>query len=140
MPYEILEHTADAGVRGIGADAGEAFAEAARGMFSLMVSLAAVRPHSAVEVELEADSLEALLVSWLGELLAQRDIEGLMFSRFQVQMHPIDGRWRLRGRAWGEPLDVKRHEPQVEVKAATNYGVRVEQAGNRTIAQCVLDL
>ncbi|MBC7092512.1 archease, partial [Candidatus Bipolaricaulota bacterium] len=33
MPYEILNHTADAGVRGIGATLDEAFAEAARGMF-----------------------------------------------------------------------------------------------------------
>ncbi len=140
MPYEILEHTADAGVRGIGVDENEAFAEAARGMFSLMVDLNAVRAQRAVAVELEADSLEALLVSWLAELLAQRDIEGLAFSRFQVHIEPADGQWRLRGRAWGEPLDVTRHSPQAEVKAATYYGVRVEQEENRTIAQCVLDL
>ncbi len=140
LPYEILEHIADAGVRGIGADFDEAFAEAARGMFSLMVSLSAVRPERAVEVELEGDTLESLLVSWLGELLAQRDIEGMVFSRFEVDIESAGATWRLRGRAWGEPLDVRRHSPQVEVKAATYCGVRVEMDEGCAVAQCVLDL
>ncbi len=109
-------------------------------MFSLMVDLDAVRTVREVRVDLEADSQEALLVSWLGELLAQRDISGLVFSRFQVQIEPAPPGWRLEARAWGEPLDAGRHDPRVEVKAATYYGVRVEREGGRTIAQCVLDL
>ncbi len=140
MPFEILEHTADAGVRGSGTTLEEAFAEAARGMFSLMVDLEAVRPARDVRVELEEDSLENLLVSWLAELLAQRDIEGLVFSRFELRIEPTEGRWRLCAQAWGEPMDAARHRLQVEVKAATNYGVRVERVGDTVFAQCVLDL
>ncbi len=140
MAYEILEHTADAGVRGRGATLEEAFAEAARGMFSLMGDLEAVRPQRKVQVGIEEDSLEGLLVRWLAELLAQRDIEGLLFSRFRVYMELTEGRWKLSAYAWGEPMDADRHKLQVEVKAATNYGVRVEKVGNEFLAQCVLDL
>ncbi|MCD5408756.1 archease [Candidatus Bipolaricaulota bacterium] len=140
MAYEILDHTADAGVRGIGATLEEAFCEAARGTFSLMVDLEQVKPRQAVEIEAEADSLEGLLVAFLGELLARRDIEGLVFSEFQVEIEETEGGWRLRGIAKGEPLDPVRHRPQVEVKAATYFGVRVEREGDRWIAQCVLDL
>ena len=140
MAYEILDHTADAGVRGIGKTVEEAFCEAARGMFSLMVDLERVEPKEAMEVEVQADSLEGLLVAWLGELLARRDIDGLVFSRFEVKIKREDSGYRLFGKAWGEPLDPAHHRAGVEVKAATYFGMRVEKEGDRWIAQCVLDL
>ena len=140
MPYEILDHTADTGVRGIGDSLEEAFREAARAMFSLMVDLEKVNPREGVWVEVQADSLEGLLVGFLGELLAQRDIRGLVFSDFRVKIEREGGGWRLSGEARGEPLDPARHRPGVEVKAATYYGVRVAKEGDRWIAQCVLDL
>lgn len=140
MPYEILDHTADAGVRGIGASLEEAFSEAARGTFSLMVDLSQVEPREEVELRVQADSLEGLLVAFLGELLALRDIEGLVFSKFEVKIGRVNGTWRLSGKAYGEPLDPARHRPGVEVKAATYYGVKVAKEGDHWIAQCVLDL
>ncbi|MBC7099092.1 archease [Candidatus Bipolaricaulota bacterium] len=140
MPYEILDHTADAGVRGIGKTVEEAFCEAARGMFSLMVDLERLKPKEAVEVEVQADSLEGLLVAFLGELLARRDIDGLVFFRFEVKIEREARGYRLFGKAWGEPLDPARHRAGVEVKAATYLGVRVERERDRWIAQCVLDL
>jgi|Deesub1362B_J571_1020462.scaffolds.fasta_scaffold05654_3 SHS2 domain-containing protein len=140
MPYEILEHTADAGVRGIGSTLEEAFREAARATFSLMVDLPQVKPKQTVKLEVEADTLEGLLVAFLGELLARRDIEGLVFSDFRVRIEGGERRWRLAGEAYGEPLDPARHRPRVEVKAATYFGVEVRREGDRWIAQCVLDL
>jgi SHS2 domain-containing protein len=140
MPYEILDHVADAGVRGIGATRDEAFAEAARGMFALMADLAAVQPTTGVHIEAQADTLEGLLVAWLGELLRERDVQGMLFSRFEVRIEGEDGRWRLSGRAWGERIAPERHRLGVEVKAATYSGVRVEQRGADHIAQCVVDL
>lgn len=140
MPYEILEHEADAGVRGIGSSLEEAFCEAARGMFSLMVDLEEVRPERAVPVVVEAETLEVLFVSWLGELLALRDLRGMVFSRFEAKIKKADGGWALEGKAYGEPLDPARHKPAVEVKAATYYGVKVGKDDGRYIAQCVVDL
>jgi len=140
MPYEILDHEADAGVRGIGATLDEAFAEAARGMFSLMADLAQVRAEREVEIEAHGDTLEGLLVAWLGELLRELDVRGMLFSRFAVRIVGEDGRWRLVGRAWGERMDPGRHELGVEVKAATYAGVRVTKRGDAYIAQCIVDL
>ncbi|MGC9529128.1 MAG: archease [Candidatus Bipolaricaulaceae bacterium] len=140
MPYEILEHGADAGVRGIGRTLEEAFAEAARAMFSLMVELAAVRPCRERAVEVKADDLGGLLVAWLGELLTLRDVEGLVFSDFSVEIGRSPGDLLLRGRARGEPLDPARHQPRLEVKAATYCGLRVGQEGGRYLAQCVVDV
>jgi len=140
VPYEILDHVADAGVRGIGATLEEAFAEAARGMFALMADLAQVRAETAVQIEARSDTLEGLLVAWLGDLLAKRDVLAMMFSRFAVRIEAEDGRWRLSGRAWGEGIAPERHRLGVEVKAATYSGVRVEKRASDYIAQCVVDL
>lgn len=140
MPFEILEHEADAGVRGIGKTIEEAFAEGARGMFSLMVELDRVLPKESVEIECRADSLETLFVAWLGELLLQRDLTGLVFSRFEVQISREGDEYHLRGRAWGEPLDPERHMAKVEVKAATYAGLKLERVGEEYRVQCVVDL
>ncbi len=140
MAYEILDHVADAGVRGIGATLDEAFAEAARGTFSLMADLAQVRAKTAVAIEASADTLEGLLVAWLGELLRERDVRGMLFSRFEVWIEEEDRGWRLAGRAWGEEIAPGRHKLGVEVKAATYAGVRVAGEPGRWLAQCVVDL
>ncbi len=140
MPYEILDHVADAAVRGIGSTLEEAFAGAAEGTFALMADLARVRPETPVEVEARGESPEALLVAWLGELLRERDVRGMLFSRFEVRIAREPEGWELRGRAWGEKIDPARHGLGVEVKAATYAGVRVEEEGGRWIAQCVVDL
>ena len=140
MAYEILDHVADAGVRGIGTTRDEAFCEAARGMFALMADLAQVRAETEVEIAARADSLEGLLVAWLGELLRERDVRGMLFSRFEVQIERERRRWRLAGRAWGEPIAPERHRLGVEVKAVTYSGVQVGEKHGRHIAQCVVDL
>ncbi len=141
MPFELLDHEADVGVRGIGRTLEEAFTEGARGMFALMVELDRVELLAQVEIGCQADSVETLFVAWLGELLLQRDITGMAFSKFQVQIQKEDAGLRLRGRAWGEPLDPERHEAKVEVKAATYSGLKFGRTSEGDYyVQCIVDL
>ena len=140
MPYEVLDHTADAVVRGVGASWEEAFAEAARAMFSLMVELDQVELKETVEIKASAEDLGALLVAWLGELLTQRDLRGMVFARFRPRIYRTQQGWRLVGQAHGEALDRARHRLGVEVKAATYAGLKVEEKDGRYVAQCVVDL
>ena len=68
--YEIFEHTADLGIRVRAGDEDELFADAARGLFSVMVAnLDAVRPLEEVRIQLVGENLEELLHDWLAELL-----------------------------------------------------------------------
>jgi SHS2 domain-containing protein len=61
----------------------------------------------------------------------------MLFSRFEIE--PIEG--GIRARAWGEPVDVQKHEPAVEVKAATYADLKVQRdsTGN-WLAQCIVDV
>lgn len=115
MEARTFDHGADIGVLGEGRTVEEAFAGAARAMFSVMVDLGGVEPRVAVEISCTASDRELLLVTWLNALLAEADMRGLFFCDFTVRLH--DG--GLAGTARGEPFDPERHAPGVEVKGAT---------------------
>ena len=134
--YETFEHEADIGIRGYGETMEEAFANAAMALYSVMIDLPRVDQQIRKEVIVEAVDREMLLIEWLNGLLALSDIERLMFSRFQVG---IEGD-RLRGIAWGEPLDRVKHNPHVEVKGATYHMLSVKQLNGMYCAECVVDV
>ncbi len=140
MPFEYLDHTADIGIRGIGKTVEEAFCEAARATFNLMVDLEEVVLKEAIHVTVEARQLDLLLVEWLSTLLAKKDLEGLLMSRFQVELRETENGFSLQGVGWGEPLDLKRHRPKTEVKGVTYAGLRVQKEDERWLAQCVVDI
>ncbi|RLG52805.1 MAG: archease [Thermoproteota archaeon] len=119
--FRFLEHTSDAYVEAYGPTLGDAFAEAARGMFEVMVDTSRVEPRIEEEVELEADSLEVLLVSWLEELLYKFDAEGKVYSEFDVEV--AEGEvYRLKARVRGEEYSPEKHMPKTDIKAVT-YGM-----------------
>ncbi|MCH7485246.1 MAG: archease, partial [Chloroflexi bacterium] len=74
-PFELIEHTADAGIVAHGATLAELFQNAAAGMFSLMVAPETVLSDVRREITVEARNVEGLLVSWLVELLFYVDAE-----------------------------------------------------------------
>jgi tRNA nucleotidyltransferase (CCA-adding enzyme) len=135
--WEHFAHEADIGVRGIGTSKEEAFEQAAVALTAAIVDPAELTAEQAVEITCEAPDDELLLVDWLSALVYQMATRRLLFGRFEVQ---IDGH-RLRARAWGEPIDVVRHQPAVEVKGATLTSLRVAQEADGTwLAQCVVDV
>lgn len=135
--WEHFPHVADVGVRGIGRTKEEAFEQAALAMTAVVVEPKDVVPRESIEVTCEAPDDELLLVDWLNALVLEMATRGLLFGRFEVQ---LDGQ-RLTGRAWGEKVDVARHEPAVEVKGATLTAAKVEQRpGGDWLAQCVVDV
>jgi SHS2 domain-containing protein len=135
--WEHFEHRADIGVVGYGATAAESFEQAALALTAILCDPAAVAPAERVEIECEASDLELLLVDWLNALIYEMATRHLLFSRFRVQ---LDG-GRLQGEAWGEPVDVARHQPAVEVKGATYTGLEVGQEPDGTwSARCVVDV
>jgi len=140
--YQYLEHTADVGLRAWGDSLAEALAQGALGLFELTADTVAVRPDVDVLIECRAMDEAALFVGLLNELLAQRDIMGMFFSQFTIgDLHEDGGDYFLRGTARGEPMDMRRHRPRAEVKAATYGGLQyVVDGAGRHVLQCILDL
>ncbi len=140
MPFEYFDVTAEVGIRAWGETVSEAFAEAARALFSLMVNIETVLPHRTIAVELRAESLEVLLADWLNRLILERDRTGCVFSEFHVTVIPQGQDLALKAKIAGEPLDRSRHDPRIDVKAVTYNNLRVLQQPDRVQVECVLDI
>ncbi len=134
--YETFEHEADIGIRGAGGSIEEAFENAARALYSVMIDIDRVEAREERKVSVSAPDRELLLVEWLNALLSLSDIQRIVFSRFEVHVSGTD----LTGKAWGEALDKTRHDLRVEVKGATYHLLSVRTMAGITTAQCVVDV
>ena len=125
------------GIRGMGACRAGAFEQAALALTAVVVEPSCIRAEIRVEVSCSAPDDELLLVEWLNAVVYEIAVRKMLFSRFQVQFE--DG--GLRGKMWGEGIDLERHHPAVEVKGATLTTLAVylnEQ--NLWVAQTVVDV
>ncbi|AFK23001.1 archease [Pyrococcus sp. ST04] len=139
--WEHYEHTADIGIRGYGDSLEEAFEAVATALFDVIVNVNKVEKKEVREIEVEEEDLEALLYSFLEELLVLHDTEGLVFGDFEVKIEKVDGKYRLRAKAYGEKFDPEKHEPKEEVKAITYHDMKIEQLPDgRWMAQLVPDI
>jgi tRNA nucleotidyltransferase (CCA-adding enzyme) len=135
--WEHFAHEADIGVRGIGASKEEAFEQTAIALTAVILDPRELAGEELVEVTCEAPDDELLLVDWPNALVYQMATQRLLFGRFEVQ---INGH-KLHAKAWGEPIEVARHQPAVEIKGATLTCLRVgQEADGAWVAQCVVDV
>jgi len=136
-PYRILDHTADVGLEAEGATLAEAFANAATGMYSIMVHLDRVSERVQRPVQVKAKDAEGLLTAWLLELLFITEVEGLVFRRFDVQEASPR---HLAAVAHGEPLDPQRHPKGAVVKAVTRHALEVGPIDGGYRVRVILDI
>ena len=136
VPFETFAHDADIGVRGRGATLPEAFARAGLALTAVVTDPATVREVLSVEIACESSDPEALLFDWLNALVYEMATRRVLFARYEVKLEGP----RLRAKAFGEPVDVVRHSPAVEVKGATWTGLRVSREGIGWLAECVVDV
>ena len=133
--FEILNHTADVGIIAYGANMKEAFANAAKALFSLITDLDNVEEVTQRDIELTAPDQESLLVGWLNELIYLFDAENLLFKRFDIvqlsQTH-------LKARSYGEKVTSK-HKLKIGVKAATYHMLKINQ-NNGVSLQVLFDI
>ncbi len=138
VAYEIIEHTAEIGIKAYGRQLKELFAHMAEGMFSLIVPPEEVALRSTITVAAEAQDRDRLLVAWLRELLYRFDTEHFLARSFQIRvLEPT----RIEAEAQGEILDFSRHHTDKEVKAVTYCDLFLTQ-GNDGIwsAQVIFDI
>jgi SHS2 domain-containing protein len=129
-------HDADIGVVGIGPTRPEAFRQAALALTGVVTDPSRVRPLQPVPVFCQAESDELLLVEWLNALVYEMAVRAMLFADFAVE---IEG-GTLRATAYGEPVDIERHEPAVEIKAATLTALQVTEEHGGWRVQCVVDV
>jgi len=136
MAYKFLEHEADVGILGIGETLEESFQESAKAMFEIMFNIKEIKQIKEITIELSADSQENLFIKFLNELIAQADIQELIFSEFKVKIDNLT----LTCTAKGDSFNLNKYEIKTEVKAATYSGLKLYKKENKYYSQCVLDV
>lgn len=137
--YQIIDHTADIGIKVEGSSLEELFLFSAEATFDLMVeSKKKLIPSIEVPVKIEAPSVDVLLVRWLEELLFVFERRRLVLMRFFIDS--ISER-ALSGAAKGLPFDPTRHRQKMAIKAVTYHGLSVEKGeGGLFAAKIIFDI
>jgi len=134
--FEIIDHTADVGIIAYGADIKQAFANAARAMFSLITELDEVEEIIYRDIELTAPDQESLIVEWLNELIYLFDTENIIFKRFDITRLNST---QLKARSYGEKVNSSKHKLKTGIKAATYHMLRINK-GDGCRIQVLFDI
>ena len=135
--FEHFDVEADVGVRAWGPTRGEAFAQAALGVFALIVPPADVVPRESREVRAQGDTIETLLVNWINECLYLHEIEGFVVHR--IGSVTCEG-GLVHGVLHGEAIDVARHRLGTVVKGATFHKLEVREREGLHEVRIIVDV
>ena len=135
--WKHLPHGADITICGFGSSKAEAFEQAALALTAIVTQPDGVTTVEVVDIACSAQDDELLLVEWLNALIYEMATRKMLFSKFEVH---ISGR-NLSAKAWGERIDIDRHELGTEVKGATFTNLKViQEQPHQWLAQCVIDV
>jgi SHS2 domain-containing protein len=133
--FELLEHTADVGIRARGATLEEVFEQATLGLAEV---LGAWRPDGGEEVAVEVTAGDpgALLVDWLSEVLWEHETRGhAPIAGVRVE--------RVAGERAAGAVAFSSTDPPAEgtfVKAVTYHRLRVGRDAGGWVADVFLDV
>lgn len=123
--YELIEHTADVGIKAYGKNISESFENAAKGMFDIITNCSKIDYVGQYNIQLEAPDFEQLLVDWLSELLFLNSAKNLVFGLFNVE---IDNKYPcLSASVFGENYNISKHKIGVEIKAVTYHMLEIRK-------------
>lgn len=128
---------ADIGIRGWGPSLNIAFEQAALAMSAVITSPDDIKPVLETHIHCEAESHDILFMDWLNALIYEMSVNKILFSQFDVTINQS----KLDAKIRGEKINIKRHQPSVEIKGATFTELKVAKENNGSwIAQCVIDV
>lgn len=142
MPYKFLEDIAiaDVAFEATGKTLEELFESAALAVTNTQVKvLDSVAHKVAKNISVESDAVEMLLFNFIQELIFYKDAELLLFSKFDIKISQ-NKKYKLKAKAYGERIDMKKHELLVDVKAMSLHNFKVEKIKSGWKSNVILDV
>ncbi len=137
MPYTLIDHTADLGIRVRASGLRELFEEAAAALFDLIMNRGRVTENAPRKLAVQGRDRPDLMVNWLRELLYLWNGDRLLVARTRVDT--LDDN-RLAARVWVTDYDPRRHELRHEIKAVTYHGITVRPVSGGWEAVVIFDV
>ncbi|RME52330.1 archease [Candidatus Woesearchaeota archaeon] len=137
-PYEFLDHTADVKFRAYGKTLEEAFANAAKALFSVITDINNVKPKYIKRVGVKSTRLRSLLYDFLEELVTLQDTEGFLLhdvESLHIDKDHLHLSAALAGDTYQGQYDIACH-----IKAVTYSDMEIKKEGNTWVVQVVPDI
>ena len=125
MSYKFLDHATDAIIEINAKNLKEAFSTAADAVINLTLDQNKVEEKDSKEFTSQGKDLYYLLFSWLEEIPFVLITEGFAIKRIEFNIEKDDS-YKISAKAFGETLDLKKHNFKVEIKAPTFYEMVIE--------------
>jgi SHS2 domain-containing protein len=135
--FELIEHTADVGIRVRAGELEELFEKAAQAMFQIIAEKKnpPAEPPQRLTVKQDAQDVSELFVEWLNGLLSLSSAKGLIFTEFKIGA--LDEN-HLEAEVFGSPAQDFR--VNAEIKAATYHQLKLEKAASGWVAEVIFDV
>jgi len=138
LSYKFLDHATDAIIEVNAKNLKEAFSVSADAEINLTLDQDKVEEKDHREFSAQGKDLYYLLFSWLEEIPFILITEGFAIKRIEFDIKKNDG-YKINAKAYGEPLDFKKHNFKVEIKAPTFYDMEIRENG-QVYMRFLLDL
>jgi len=138
LSYKFLDHATDAIIEVTAKNLKEAFSVAADAEINLTLDQDKVEEKDQKEFSAQGKDLHYLLFSWLEEIPFLLITEGFAIKRIEFDIEKNEG-YKINAKAYGEPLDFKKHNFKVEIKAPTFYDMEIRE-NDQVYMRFLLDL
>jgi len=127
-PFEVIDHTADTGIKASGPTLTALFENAAKGMFHIVFCGKGPSGKERIKRKLElrnnTDVLEELLVIWLSELLYVFNKEKIYLDDFKITGL---NNTRLTAEIECSNIDLYQSDNYTEIKAVTFHNLKIQE-------------
>ncbi len=143
MPYRFVDNVsiADVAFEATGRTIEEMFVSAGEALMNTQVKdLRSVSARDERRFELDEKDAERLLHKFLQELIFYKDADLLLFREYKLKVERSEKGLRLSASLKGEPINQKKHELLVDVKAVSWHMFKVEETADGWKAFVILDV
>jgi protein archease len=137
LKHKIIDHTADICVRVFGNSMEEIFVGSSKAMMEIITDVEKVNPSKEILIRARGENYEELLVKWLQEILYLHEVKKMVFKDFEIK---IENGTKAVGKAYGEKIDVDRHEFYSNVKAVTYHNLKIISSKDKYRVDIVFDI
>ena len=139
--FELIDHTADIGVKAYGNDLASVFENAAKGMYAIIFyeSFPTIEKVGEYQISLQSSELDQLLIDWLNDLLFIFSTKQIVISSFEISIVELATGYKLEAHLFGEEISEKLLIGIREIKAVTYHMLSIEKI-QRWQAQVLFDI
>ena len=137
MAYELIDHTADIGIRVNEPSIKDLFQTAAHAMYDQVTDRSKLKGMYIKEIHVKGMDRPDLLINWLRELLWCWTIDSQLVKQIKITEMYDD---QIRANFFYDEFDPVQHEILKDVKAVTYHGISVDETDTGWEATIIFDV